>query len=48
MNADQYYAILIQLYKEGIHTADGIELELCFDGGDQMKLSLVFDDMNTF
>ena len=40
MTADQYDAILARLYKEGIHPAHGLELEVCFGSGDQMKASL--------
>ena len=34
MTADQYDTILDRLYKEGIHPADGLELEVCFGSGD--------------
>ena len=48
MTADQYDAILAQPYKEGIQPADGLELEVCFGSGDQMKVSLLFDSMDVF
>ena len=48
MTADQYDAILARLCKEGIHPADGLELEVCFGSGDQMKVSLLFDSMDAF
>ena len=48
MTADQYDAIVARLYKEGIHPADGLELEVCFGSGDQMKVSLLFDSMDSF
>ena len=48
MTADQYDAIVARLYKEGIHPADGLELEVCFGSGDQMKVSLLFDSMDAF
>ena len=48
MTADQYDAILDRLYKEGIHPADGLELEVCFGSGDQMRVSLLFDSMDAF
>ena len=48
MTADQYDAILARLYKEGIQPADGLELEVCFGSGDQMKVSLLFDSMDAF
>ena len=46
--ADQYDAIVARLYKEGIHPADGLELEVCFGSGDQMKVSILFDSMAAF
>ena len=48
MTADQYDAILARLYEEGIHPADGLELEVCFGSGNQMKVSLLFDSMEAF
>ena len=48
MTADQYDAIVARLYKEGIHTADGLVLEVCFGSGDQMKVSILFDSMAAF
>ena len=48
MTADQYDAILARLYKESLHPADGLELEVCFGSGDQMKVSLLFDSMDAF
>ncbi len=48
MTADQYDAIVARLYEEGIHPADGLELEICFGSGDQMKVSILFDSMDAF
>ena len=48
MTSDQYDAIVARLYKEGIHPADGLELEVCFGSGDQMKVSILFDTMEAF
>ena len=48
MTAEQYDAILTRLYEEGIHPAEGLELEVCFGSGDQMKVSLLFDSMDAF
>lgn len=48
MTAEQYDAILARLYEEGIHPAEGLELEVCFGSGDQMKVSLLFDSMDAF
>ena len=46
MTAEQYDAILARLYEEGIHPAEGLELEVCFGSGDQMKVSVLFDSMD--
>ena len=48
MTADQYDAILARLCEEGIYPADGLESELCFGSGDQMKVSLLFDSIEAF
>ncbi|GIT19667.1 MAG: hypothetical protein CM1200mP39_24730 [Dehalococcoidia bacterium] len=40
-----------RLYEEGIQPAPGLELEVCFGSGDQMKVSLFFDsqeDLDAF
>ena len=43
MTAEQYDAILARLTEEGIQPAPGLELEVCYGAGDQMKDSLLFD-----
>ena len=43
MTTEQYDAILARLYEEGIQPAPGLELEVCYGSGDQMKVSLLFD-----
>ena len=51
MTSQQYDAILARLYEEGIQPAPGLELEVCFGSGDQMKVSLLFDsqeDLDAF
>ena len=48
MTAEQYDAILARLYEEGVHPAEGLELEVCFGSGDQMKVSVLFDSMDAF
>ena len=40
MTAEQYDTIVERLYKEGVHPDPGLELELCFGTGNQMKVSL--------
>ena len=48
MTAEQYDAIVARLYEEGIHPAEGLELEVCFGSGDRMKVSVLFDSMDAF
>ena len=48
MTAAQYDAIVARLYEEGIQTAPGLELEVCFGSGDQMKVSVLFDSQEHF
>ena len=43
LTAEQYDAIVARLYQEGIHPAPGLELEVCFGSGNQMKVSMLFD-----
>ena len=43
MTVAQYDAILTRLYEEGIQPAPGLELEVCYGSGDQMKVSVLFD-----
>lgn len=48
MTSQQYDAILTRLYEEGIQPAPGLELEICYGSGDQMKVSVLFDSQETF
>ena len=43
LTAEQYDAVVARLYEEGIHPAPGLELEVCYGSGDQMKVSVLFD-----
>mgnify|MGYP003389798986 FL=1 len=43
LTAEQYDSVVARLYKEGIHPAPGLELEVCYGSGDQMKVSVLFD-----
>ena len=43
LTAAQYDAVLARLYEEGVQPAPGLELEVCFGSGDQMKVSAIFD-----
>ena len=48
MTSKQYDAIVKRLYKEKVHPAEGMELEVAFGSGDQMKVSILFDSMESF
>ena len=48
MTSEQYDAIVKRLYEEGVHPAEGLELEVAFGSGDQMKVSILFDSMEAF
>ena len=43
LTSETYDAVVARLYEEGIHPAPGLELEVCFGSGDQMKVSVLFD-----
>ena len=43
LTAEQYDAVISRLTAEGIHPPDGLDYEICFGSGDQMKVSLVWD-----
>ena len=43
MTALQYDVILARFHEEGAQPAPGLELEVCYGSGDQMKVSLLFD-----
>jgi len=43
LTAAQYDAVLARFYEEGVQPAPGLELEVCYGSGDQMKVSVLFD-----
>ena len=43
LTSETYDAVVARLYEEGIQPAPGLELEVCFGSGDQMKVSVLFD-----
>ena len=43
MTAEQYDAILERFYQETVNPDPTLEMELCFESKDQMKVSLLFD-----
>ena len=42
---EQYAAILARERELGVHPVDGLELEVCFGSGDQMKVTVVYESM---
>ncbi len=48
MTAEQYNAIVKKEYELGIHPHKGLDFEVCFGEGDQMKVSVVYDTMESF
>ena len=48
MTAEQYDAILKKEIELGVHPVKGLEFEVCFGEGDQMKVSVVYDSMVAF
>ena len=48
MTSEQYDAIVKRLYEEGFHPAEGLELEIAFGSGDQIKVSVLFDSIEAF
>lgn len=45
LTADQYDAILARERELGVHPVEGLELEVCFGSGDQMKVTVVYESM---
>ena len=43
MTAEKYNELVALLYAKGVHPADGLELEVCYGTGDQMRVSVLFD-----
>ena len=43
MTAEKYDELVSLLYSKGVHPAEGLELEVCYGSGDQMKVSVLFD-----
>jgi len=43
LTADQYDEVVRRLTDEGVLPADGLDYELCFGSGDNLKVSQVWD-----
>ena len=48
LTAEQYDHVVRRLNDEGISPADGLDYELCFGSGDELKVSLVWDSKEQF
>ena len=48
LTAEQYDQVVSRLKEEGISPADGLDYEVCFGSGDQLKVSLVWDSKEQF
>jgi hypothetical protein len=48
LTAEQYDAVVTRLTAEGIQPAEGLEFEVCFGTGDDMKVSMVWDTPEQF
>ena len=43
LTAEQYDSVVRRLNEEGVFPADGLDYELCFGSGDNLKVSQVWD-----
>jgi hypothetical protein len=43
LTAEQYDNVVRRLNEEGVFPADGLDYELCFGSGDQLKVSQIWD-----
>ena len=43
LTSDQYDQVVRRLNEEGVFPADGLDYELCFGSGDNMRVSQVWD-----
>ena len=48
LTAEQYDQIVRRLQEEGLSPADGLDYEVAFGSGDQVKVSLVWDSQEQF
>jgi hypothetical protein len=48
LTAEQYDQVVRRLTEEGVMPADGLDYEICFGSGDQMKVSLIWDSKEQF
>lgn len=48
LTAEQYDSAVRRLNEEGVTPADGLDYEICFGSGDNMKVSLVWDSKKQF
>jgi hypothetical protein len=43
LKAEQYDEAVRRLYEEGVFPAEGLDYEICFGSGDNLKVSQVWD-----
>ena len=43
LTAEQYDSVVRRLNEEGVFPADGLDYEICFGSGDNLKVSQVWD-----
>jgi len=48
LTAEQYDEVVRRLEEEGLSPADGLDYEIAFGSGDQLKVSLVWDSQEQF
>lgn len=48
LTADQYDQVVGRLQEEGLSPADGVDYEIAFGSGDQLKVSIVWDSKEQF
>jgi hypothetical protein len=48
LTAEQYDEVVRRLEEEGVSPADGLDYEVAFGSGDQLKVTLVWDSQEQF
>ena len=48
LTAEQYDSVVRRLNEDGVFPADGLDYEICFGSGDNLKVSQVWDSKEQF
>ncbi len=48
LTREQYDAAVALQYERGVFPSPGLDIEVCFGAGDQMKVSILYDSMEAF